>query len=308
LARGVGRGKVILLGEHAVVHGHPALAAALSLGVEIEATPAAADSLEVPAWGLSAGLHPAVAAVKAAIGVTAPVALTGTASVPARAGLGSSAALAVATARALGAPEPSPAGGAWTGGAPGPSEGAATAARRESIDVETAAMAAERVFHVNPSGIDVALAARGGVGLFRRGVGLEPVAAARFRLAVGLSGEPRSTAELVAAVAARRAAHTAVVDQVLARLGELALAGAAALGDLPALGTLFDEAHAKLRVLGVSTPRLDELCARARDAGALGAKLTGAGGGGAVIAAGDEEAIVAAWRAAGFEAMVVECG
>jgi len=61
-------------------------------------------------------------------------------------------------------------------------------------------------------------------------------------------------------------------------------------------------------VLGVSTPRLDELCRLARDAGALGAKLTGAGGGGAVIAVGDEDAIAAAWREAGFEALVVQCG
>ena len=283
MAGGVGRGlgKVILLGEHAVVYGHPALAAAIELGVDITAAPAGEDSLVVPAWGLATGLFPAVAAIKAALGVTEPLALTGVATVPARAGLGSSAALAVAVARALGAPEG---------------------------DVERVAMAAERLFHDNPSGIDVALAAGGGVGVYRRGAGLERVPAPPLRLAVALSGEPRSTAEQVAGVAARRAAHPQVVDQVLARLGELALDGVAALGDLPALGTLFDEAHAKLRVLGVSTPLLDELCARARDAGALGAKLTGGGGGGAVIAVGDEEAIVAAWRDAGFEAMVVACG
>src|SRR5262249_57165470 len=129
-------------------------------------------SLWVAAWGLEAGLHPAVAAIKTALGLGAPMALVGTATVPARAGLGSAGALAVAVARAFGA-----------------------------AHVEDTAMAAERVFHENPSGIDVALAARGGVGMFRRGAGLEAVAAPPLRLAVGLSGEARSTAEQVAGVA-----------------------------------------------------------------------------------------------------------
>lgn len=283
MSSGYGRGKVILLGEHAVVHGQPALAAALELGVKIEAEPASTDSLEVASWGLQTGLWPAVAAVKSAIGFAAPVRLTAHATVPARAGLGSSAALVVAVTRAL-------------------------APAADDAEVERVANLAERVFHDNPSGVDVALAARGGIGLFRRGAGFERLDAKPIRLALGLSGESRSTAEQVAGVAARLAAKPMVVEPILARLGALASAGRDALNDTPALGLLFDEAHTQLRVLGVSTARLDELCRLARDAGALGAKLTGAGGGGAVIAVGDEDEIVAAWRAAGFTGFVVTAG
>ena len=50
------------------------------------------------------------------------------------------------------------------------------------------------------------------------------------------------------------------------------------------LGSLMNRNHVLLRQIGVSTPRLDMLVARAREAGALGAKLTGAGGGGCIIA------------------------
>ena len=55
-------------------------------------------------------------------------------------------------------------------------------------------------------------------------------------------------------------------------------------GDLRALGGALDENHEILRSLNLSTPRLEGLCRAARSAGALGAKITGAGGGGCMVA------------------------
>jgi mevalonate kinase len=279
LSRGTGRGKVILFGEHAVVYGHPALAAALAQSTTVHATPADRLSFTLPAWGLPEVVPPVFAAVRAIaahLGVSADVALTGDSTVPARAGLGSSASLCVAIARAL-APEG---------------------------DVEAAANAGEAAFHGNPSGVDVALAARGGIGLFRRGVGLEPVASPRFALVVGLSGEPRDTAARVADVAARRA-HPGT-DARLAALGALALEATRHFDDL---GPLFREAQAHLTALGLASPGIDRLIALALEAGATGAKLTGAGGGGAVIAVGpDPEPVLTTWSRAGFHAFVTEIG
>jgi mevalonate kinase len=82
-------------------------------------------------------------------------------------------------------------------------------------------------------------------------------------------------------------------------------------GDLQGLGKLMDLNQMLLSGLFVSTPEIERACAIARDAGALGAKLTGAGGGGAVLALcapvrdgkGTTEQIIAAWRGAGFEAL-----
>jgi mevalonate kinase len=68
-----------------------------------------------------------------------------------------------------------------------------------------------------------------------------------------------------------------------------------------------NRAHTLLADLGVSTAQLDALCGCAREAGAYGAKLTGAGGGGAVIAIAPrdrEAAVLAAWKQAGVGGFV----
>ena len=64
----------------------------------------------------------------------------------------------------------------------------------------------------------------------------------------------------------------------------LAAARALAAGDVAALGPLLSESHASLRDdFEVSTPELDALAAALVEAGALGARLTGAGFGGCVV-------------------------
>ena len=211
-------GKVILVGEHAVVHGHAALAAAIDREVKVwfEGRSSGPISLAVPHWNLSVSVgevHP----LAEALGILArevgaehlSVSLHALAELPPAAGLGSSAAIMVAVARAL----------------------AAAAGRRLAPDrLEEIATAGERCFHGNPSGIDVALAARGGMGLYRRATGLRPVTpAAPLELAVGLSGEPRRTADMVARVASALAAEPDRTGAELEELGRAAEAGAAAL-------------------------------------------------------------------------------
>ncbi len=79
-------------------------------------------------------------------------------------------------------------------------------------------------------------------------------------------------------------------------------------GDEMGVGELMTINHALLAAIGVSTPALDHACSVARAAGALGAKLTGAGGGGSIVvlASGSSSDIRTALTAAGCQ--VVEGG
>jgi mevalonate kinase len=122
---------------------------------------------------------------------------------------------------------------------------------------------------------------------YRRGRGPEPlVAPGALGLWIGLTPVGASTREAVAQVAALRAREPERFGALERRAAGVVAAGIAALqaGDLETLGAAMDDNHALLGAIGVSTPTLDGLCDAAREAGALGAKLTGGGLGGAVIA------------------------
>ncbi len=70
-------------------------------------------------------------------------------------------------------------------------------------------------------------------------------------------------------------------------------------GSIDNLGPLMDASHASLRDdFGVSTPELDALVAALREAGAVGARLTGAGFGGCVVALVPNDAVTETTTAA----------
>jgi mevalonate kinase len=299
-------GKVILLGEHSVVYGQPALAAGLARGAEasfaLDATP---GRIVLEVEGLVEGvtvesdhdLGRALASLLSALEFMGKVPRSGRLRaklhLPPGGGVGSSAALGVACARAL---------------------GRAALARALTVDESIALGTAwEKVFHGNPSGLDHTAAAYGGVGLFVRGEGWTRVAMKQpLRVLFADTGERTPTKETVGAVARLRERRPELVDKSCEAIGVLVRNAALAVqdADWKALGQLMDLNQNLLSGLMVSTERTELLCRVARERGAFGAKLTGGGGGGCVIAIAPVEAqrsVLDGWRDAGatvFDAMI----
>jgi mevalonate kinase len=293
-------GKIILLGEHAVVYGFPAVAVPIrslrtraeldegSLPLQIAAP---RIDLDAPMADLPPG-HPLVVCVRlAAEALAGPVPggrLTITSDIPVASGLGSGAAVSTAIVRVL-----------------------AAAAGRDlpPAEVSRIVFAVEKIYHGTPSGVDNTVIAYESPIHFRRGQEPEILTTgAPAHLLIADSGAPGKTRIAVGGVRERRDADPARYDGLFRRIGDLAEEGRGHLvsGRIPQLGETLNRCHELLRAIEVSTPALDRMVEAARGAGAYGAKLSGAGLGGNIVALADPARLVAveaALRASGAAAV-----
>lgn len=298
-------GKVILLGEHAVVYGHSALVLGGRNGARAWARLAPESCLRLGekhhciSSSLPSELSPALSAFRALLHVlNAPsVRVEAQLDIPAGMGLGASAALAVAIARAVvvcrgeGAKEPERAKNASSG------------------EILAAANAWENVFHGNASGVDTAAALQAGCLWFNREEGATRLAVPQMPHAVvAVADRAASTRVMVENVARQRTRHPLQVGALFDRIGQLAQSAKlwSLQGNWQQVGALMSQNHLSLKSLGVSTDKLDAACRVAMGAGAYGAKLTGAGGGGCVVAlceASRGPEVVEAWRHSGYQVL-----
>ena len=281
-------GKVILLGEHAVVYGSHALALPVREAMRARVRVAGKGEglrLKIPAWHTDVVLdirEPEARGFAATASLILDALDIGernleinvSSRLPRAMGLGSSASLAVAVIRAL---------------------NASFELGLDDQAVNALAFRCETLAHGTPSGVDNTLATYAQPLLFRnRGeLDLRPV---RLRetppLVVAWGDEQGLTATQVAGVRERRLRTPRVYDALFEQIDELTLAGAEALeeANYRAVGDVMNLCQGLLNGIGVSTPTLERMIHIAREAGATGAKLTGGGGGGSIVALCPENA------------------
>lgn len=279
--------KLILFGEHAVVFDRPAIAIPFS-GVRAKASifampvaPSGQVRIEAPAIYLDKTLDQlevndpisiTIYGVMDKLGIdrlpAMHIRLSST--IPIAAGMGSSAAISVALARALstflGHPLP-------------------------DANINDIAFKVEQQLHGTPSGVDNTVITYAQPVFFIRNKPFvflnvqEP-----FELIIADSGIAAETRPMVQGVRERHQAAPAQYNMLFDQISDVVLKGRECIeGGAPTdLGPLMIENHALLRQIGVSTQELDSLVEAAINAGAIGAKLTGAGGGGNIIALAPE--------------------
>ena len=293
-------GKVYLFGEHAVVYGEPAVPCAIERRatvtveardddhVRVEASDLSLDGFTVEYAGTTDGrpdvdvpaslveaamgyVDAAVEQARAAVGrPDAGFDITVESSIPLGAGLGSSAAVTVA---------------------------GIDAATRELDHELSARELADRAYRAEAavqdgqaSRADTFCSAVGGA-VRVEGDDCRAIEAPNLPFVVGFDGGAGDTGELVAGVRALKEEYDFAADTVstigdLVRTGERLLDPENGSADdrLAELGRLMNFNHGLLESLGVSSRSLDSMVWAAREAGAHGAKLTGAGGGGCIVA------------------------
>lgn len=280
-------GKVILFGEHAVVHGQPAVAVPLNAvqvtvravpgrpgsGVIIKAPDAHCTlhltSLDQPPDTHSlenALVYPVWLALDALKTPLPDLTLTIHSTIPVASGLGSGAALAAALIRAV------------VGALDHPLS-------KEALNALV--FEVEKRHHGTPSGIDNTVIVYEQPVYFVRDNPIETFSIARpFTLLVANSGKNSPTRIPVGEVRQLYESDPELYGQIFACIGDIVRRARTAIehGDIESLGPLMNENHSLLRELTVSSDELDRLCDAARQAGAGGAKLSGAGRGGNIIA------------------------
>ncbi|MFC1612188.1 mevalonate kinase, partial [Myxococcota bacterium] len=303
---GTGNGKVIILGEHAVVYGRHAIAAPIPLAIRARVEDIDEGvHLLIPAWGVEERLRldrerkdsmqESLGLIFDSLGISERSAgIKVFPSIPRAMGMGGSAAIAVAVIRAL--------------------------ANHFDLDlgndrVNELAFECEKIAHGNASGIDNTLATYGRFILFKKGdpAFCRPLKVPKpIPIVLGITGVESLTAKMVACVREAWQRNAALYERIFDDIDALTLQGVGAIEsyDLEQLGELMNINQGLLNALQVSSPELEDLIQIARGHGAIGAKLTGGGGGGSMVALcpEDPEEVAGAIQQAGYQAIVAHIG
>jgi len=284
-------GKLILLGEHAVVYQRPCLVSAVSrrLNLEIKKSKRKKLFIEAPAVGLkdyqkeinnlcqkklpkgARFVETAVRNFFQAYNFNFGVKVEAKDGFTLQYGLGSSAAVTVSVLKGL---------------------AVLTEVKINKKDLFKLAYRTILDVQGVGSGFDAAAAIYGGTIYFKTGGEIiEPIANFDLPIVVAWSGVKADTPTLVRKIAERKKRYPRVVEKIFNEIESLVEKGKKAIlkKDWHNLGELMDINQRLLKSLGVSTEKLEQIIYEVKKAGALGAKLSGAGGGDCVIVLIDDK-------------------
>ena len=269
-------GKVIITGEHFVVHGAYAVAAAINRRARVTISVNENGDSSISSRGLTSKVYSEDRSFSASKSVVrkifseygkpeSPVNISVQSDIPSGSGLGSSAAVSVATTAAL---------LRYLGQTVDP---------KKMFEI---AIQGEKQVHGNPSGIDIQTSILGGMILFSKSSEVRqiPISSA-VQFLVVYSGRKRNTRELIARVSETKKEFPRFFEQLTRSTSEFGLqaADAARSGDLPYLGSIMNVMQTCLSWIGVSSRAIDNLIENFQPGDVYGAKITGAGGGGSVV-------------------------
>jgi len=281
--------KTILFGEHAVVYGYPAIAVPVSgLIVKTSVLPHIGRENTIIRFNIEDGFeetslskldrqHPILVCLREIenmLGQPLPnMEITISSSIPIAAGLGSSAAIAVAVTRAV-------------------SEFLGLRISNEAIN--QIAYQSEVIQHGTPSGIDNTVIALNQPVMYIKGKPIQPLTIrSPFHIILADSGDRVLTKEVVASVGKLRNDKPEIVADLFDQIGRITRSALTAVqkGNAKLIGELMNKNHKVLQKLSVSSAKLDSLVSEALASGAYGAKLCGAGRGGFMVAVCDANLI-----------------
>lgn len=266
----IGYGKVILFGEHFVVHGCPAIAVGISNYSEVTLEKAETNQIVADNRPLNKDLSVAgITAVLNSMNIKDKYKVIMGGNLPHYGGLGSSAAFCVALVKTI-------------------------AKEREITlsdeQINKHAFDGEKAFHGNPSGIDNTVATYRGAVFFKKYPKenlIERIKIGRpLDLVISFTGKIGVTPKMLAEVAKYKLDMPTKFSQLMDEASEIVNSGKHAIerGKYKDLGKLMTENHQLLNEVGVSLEENNQIVDLALKEGALGAKLTGGGGGGHCIA------------------------
>jgi len=273
-------GKIILFGEHAVVYGRPALALPVTqvhADVEITDSPRTGVWIDAPEVSLHAELntlpsdHPIASVIHnlfflSRVSPFPSLNIKITSTIPVASGLGSGAAVTVALIRALSVSINYP---------------------MTDDAVNAFAYEIEKLHHGTPSGIDNTVITYAKPVYFIKSQAIETFKVGQpFTIVIADTGISAPTKESVGDVRKLWEADKEKWGSVFNQIGRIANEAREKIekGKWNDLGGLMNQNHSLLQEMTVSSPELDKLVSAARNAGALGAKLSGGGRGGNMIA------------------------